>query len=218
MSQEVEFEGLVLLLLQTLMDLAPDQTFELPSESYQDQLVDRTVHHVHNLTLEMPTPQQFQPGKFPNPEQTLLANINQPIAPLGEKQSLSTLPVLIRHQQFSLVGLYLVAGFLLPLASVVVYIAFEQPNYQFIFVEMQRLYLQLGLVPGVDTTSKHAGSIQQLFFGADLLLLFQLAVYDTPYYYLVELALEVGLTARCYPYPVLVLGYGGQAGDHFLVT
>ena len=159
MGQEVEFEGLVFLFLQTLMNLAPDQAFELPSESYQNQLVDRTVHHIHNLTFEMPTPQQFQSGKFPNPKQTLLANINQPVATLGEKQSLSALPVLIRHQQFGLVGLYLVAGLLLPLASVAVYITFEQPNYQLIFVEMQRLDLQLGLVPGVDPTSQHARSV-----------------------------------------------------------
>ena len=55
-------------------------------------------------------------------------------------------------------------------------------------------------------------------FGADLLLLFQLTVYNTPYYYLVELALKVGLAARCDPDSVLVLGYGGQAGDHFLVA
>ena len=97
MGQEVEFKGLVLLLLQTLMDLAPNQALELPSESYQNQLVDRTVHHVHNFTLEMPAPQQLQPGKFPNSEQTLLANINQPVAALGEKQSLGALPVLIGH-------------------------------------------------------------------------------------------------------------------------
>ena len=107
----------------------------------------------------MPTPQQFKSRKFPNPEQTLLANINQPVAALGKKQSLSTLPVLIRHQQFGLVGLYLVAGLLLPLASVAVYITFEQPNYQLIFVEMQRLDFQLGLVPGVDPTSQHARSV-----------------------------------------------------------
>ena len=83
---------------------------------------------------------------------------------------------------------------------------------------MQRLNFQLGLVPGVDPTSQHVGSIQQLFFGADLLLLFQLAVYDTPSSYLVELTLQVGLASRCDPDSVLLLGYEGQAGDHFLVA
>ncbi len=76
MSQKIKLNCFLLQLLQGLSLHTPTQNFQLTSKTNQNQVVERTVDHVDNFSLEMAIPEKFNLWERPNSEQSMLTDVD----------------------------------------------------------------------------------------------------------------------------------------------